>query len=791
MNKETIEMLYAHILNESKGAEKVRIDLHVHTPASHDFQRGSFPEQDAYLNLLDQALEKKVYILAITDHNTFEGYNHLKKLLEKEEIREKYSEILILCGIEITCFSKHLIAIFPEDFDANKQRSFLEAIGIEESVQGTEDALADNLGPALLIDKVFENGGFAVLAHADSQKGFLQNMCQTSFHGDAFSFSGKSLAKIIKNKGLLAIQCNSSNNALRIKKALNNKDYARNSSSDLAFIKCSDCHGVIESGEYTGVSGHRIGDYFTTVKLSERSFKSLKMVLIDSEMRVCDDDSDEKHAYIEGIAIKSPILSRDGEYAFFHFCDELNCVVGARGTGKTTLLEIIQSIIMPGRFDEEDLNNIFSKYRSAVVFLKNKKSVFAFSSDPKSSYDEYTCTKTYNPNLKVFYKMIQHRGFSVYDGKADEAFLKGFLTAGYKQRQLYNYSRNPKEILTIVDGFLSWKNYKKYNSVCGQITYQRNRLDEILKTIERNRKTAGEEFTTYIDEHGQTKEIAELLFRISNQLIILSQMREEMVEELNHVLVGKVKIKVVYCLSDKEWYQCAKRMASDTTKYTKYSYECILKMEKVFERIIFCSKMARRMDFFKLLLEKNYVQILEIYQLAGHVEKEDLEAIRKILCEEYINIFIENGLELEYNVNSGSPYKAEFRDNRKISLGQNAVALLLLILSASYTMGDPRPLLMDQPEDDLDNSYIYSTLVKEFRKSKQKRQVIISTHNPNIPVAADAENILVLKYNGSHGYLAETGSIDSKSTAEAVLDIMEGGHEAIKKRMDKYNARVF
>ena len=112
---------------------------------------------------------------------------------------------------------------------------------------------------------------------------------------------------------------------------------------------------------------------------------------------------------------------------------------------------------------------------------------------------------------------------------------------------------------------------------------------------------------------------------------------------------------------------------------------------------------------------------------------------------------------------------------------------LLLILNAAYNMDDNRPLLMDQPEDDLDNSYIYSTLVKEFRNSKTKRQVIISTHNPNIPVAADAETVMVLEFDGEHGYLENVGSIDSSKTANKVLSIMEGGQEAIQRRVDKYN----
>ena len=142
---------------------------------------------------------------------------------------------------------------------------------------------------------------------------------------------------------------------------------------------------------------------------------------------------------------------------------------------------------------------------------------------------------------------------------------------------------------------------------------------------------------------------------------------------------------------------------------------------------------------------------------------------------------------MEYNVNSGIPkVSSVFRESRKLSLGQNAVAMLLIILTASQGLNDNRPLLMDQPEDDLDNSYIYNTLVEEFRRSKNNRQLIISTHNANIPVAADAENILVLRYNGEYGYMASNGSLDNPAISEAVLDTLEGGELALRSRNEKY-----
>ena len=93
---------------------------------------------------------------------------------------------------------------------------------------------------------------------------------------------------------------------------------------------------------------------------------------------------------------------------------------------------------------------------------------------------------------------------------------------------------------------------------------------------------------------------------------------------------------------------------------------------------------------------------------------------------------------------------------------------------------------MDQPEDDLDNSYIYNALVKQFRDNKKNTQLIISTHNANIPVASDSENIIVLEYNGQYGYLSQSGSIENPRISHSILNILEGGELAIKSRNEKY-----
>jgi hypothetical protein len=123
----------------------------------------------------------------------------------------------------------------------------------------------------------------------------------------------------------------------------------------------------------------------------------------------------------------------------------------------------------------------------------------------------------------------------------------------------------------------------------------------------------------------------------------------------------------------------------------------------------------------------------------------------------------------------------------ELSTGQKATAVLLLLLLESDA-----PLIVDQPEDDLDNRFITEGVVPRMREEKQKRQFIFSTHNANIPVLGDAELILGLSASGEGGggracIAAEhTGSIDSPSVRALVEEILEGGREAFETRRRKY-----
>ena len=115
------------------------------------------------------------------------------------------------------------------------------------------------------------------------------------------------------------------------------------------------------------------------------------------------------------------------------------------------------------------------------------------------------------------------------------------------------------------------------------------------------------------------------------------------------------------------------------------------------------------------------------------------------------------------------------------SVGEKSTAILSLLLSA----GD-QPIIIDQPEDDLDNQYVYNVVVDLLRRRKFFRQVIIATHNANIPVNGDAELIVALGAKNRLGDVLDIGSIDQPGIKNQVSVIMEGSVEAFRLRRERY-----
>ncbi|WP_018416827.1 TrlF family AAA-like ATPase [Teredinibacter turnerae] len=116
------------------------------------------------------------------------------------------------------------------------------------------------------------------------------------------------------------------------------------------------------------------------------------------------------------------------------------------------------------------------------------------------------------------------------------------------------------------------------------------------------------------------------------------------------------------------------------------------------------------------------------------------------------------------------------------SLGQRASALLLYVLSQRQN----DVIIIDQPEDDLDNKTIYDDVIKLLREMKPHAQFIFATHNANFPVLGDAEQVHACEYQDEK-VTVQSGSIDARPVQDAIINIMEGGQEAFSRRKEVYN----
>ena len=123
-----------------------------------------------------------------------------------------------------------------------------------------------------------------------------------------------------------------------------------------------------------------------------------------------------------------------------------------------------------------------------------------------------------------------------------------------------------------------------------------------------------------------------------------------------------------------------------------------------------------------------------------------------------------------------------YKDTTSLSTGQKCTAILPILL-----LDSDNPLIIDQPEDNLDNRFIFENVVKSLRRVKQQRQLILVTHNPNIPVLGDAEQVVVLDSDGARSQLIKEGSVDG--CKDEIVTLLEGGAEAFRKRGERYGNR--
>jgi len=174
----------------------------------------------------------------------------------------------------------------------------------------------------------------------------------------------------------------------------------------------------------------------------------------------------------------------------------------------------------------------------------------------------------------------------------------------------------------------------------------------------------------------------------------------------------------------------------------------------------------------------------------------DLDSFFNFLKEKYIEASSINGIHRDvlratlFNEEYRQKYikvypilKYKGKNLDKISIGQKGTVYLKMKLA---TEAFSKPIVFDQPEDDLDNQFIIKELVDLFKELKKYRQVIIITHNANLVINADAEQVIIAK-NDNERLKYYCGSLENSNINKQICEILEGGKEAFEKREQKYN----
>jgi energy-coupling factor transporter ATP-binding protein EcfA2 len=180
----------------------------------------------------------------------------------------------------------------------------------------------------------------------------------------------------------------------------------------------------------------------------------------------------------------------------------------------------------------------------------------------------------------------------------------------------------------------------------------------------------------------------------------------------------------------------------------------------------------------QIIQDNDLVEFESLLSFGQERSSKILEAFRNALNPLQVEVTdIDDRISIELNV--GTAAQPNFKDAAALSQGQKCTALLPLLLSRREM-----PLLIDQPEDNLDNHFIFETVVDAVRRLREVRQMIFITHNANIPVLGEADLVIVMNSDGKRGYIQKSGTLDE--CRDEIVDLLEGGENAFEARSRRY-----
>jgi len=296
----------------------------------------------------------------------------------------------------------------------------------------------------------------------------------------------------------------------------------------------------------------------------------------------------------------------------------------------------------------------------------------------------------------------------------------------------------------------------KYNQLSKKVE-EKKLLQKEIEEIEIKRKKIKDKRRFLIKELNEKKKT-------------IFNLRKIVIDELNKELEGSVKILLTFGGITDEY----ENKLRNSLRGSNLRYNALIPY-------IFQNLTPDR--FANAIHEKDYETLKNVAEIDTErskaivealYESKDIYDIESLYCEDLPDFY----LKVDSKDDSFANKKINYKRSDELSTGQRCTTVLPIIFAVS-----DNPLLIDQPEDNLDNKYITETIHKIIRLQKEERQLIFITHNPNIPVLSDSELNIFLNYD-KRSAVDKLGNIET--VKNNILNLLEGGKEAFERRKALY-----
>lgn len=333
--------------------------------------------------------------------------------------------------------------------------------------------------------------------------------------------------------------------------------------------------------------------------------------------------------------------------------------------------------------------------------------------------------------------------------ETEESFMKSSLFNDYlKSKETFSIKRDELESKGITD----MSDFERYEK---QIAEKRTELADLLKK-EVELKSTEEQ----IELIGS--QIKDLRYKISEE-------RQKYLDD--NINSDKINITIIP-FGDQADFETKFRYIIQRKDRFENSIEALVNYAFSNKREVMKSIVAFRKIIWEIYEDKYFGDLID-----GRFSNL-LKGLPPSSLDEFDLLYPEDHVEVKYKGRDG-----KFKSLEVASAGQKTTAILSFILSAGTV-----PLILDQPEDDLDNRLVYDLIVDKIRQIKEHRQVIIVTHNANIPVNGDAEYIVSLASDTRNLKIQAEGTVEKIAVKKEICEVMEGGVEAFKIRAKRYES---